>query len=91
MTPPIVHDRREFMIPDHAGRPARMTVTVELHRPMLRWYVVKRTAFPDGVGGVKVRDFVHPSRPFWRAKTAAVHADALMDQVGRSGWGLDCR
>jgi hypothetical protein len=48
-----------------------MLVTYEPRRMGLRWIVVKRTAFPDGLHGVRIRPFEHPTgHRFWTYRAA---------------------
>ena len=68
-------------------------VTFEPRRSGLRWAVIERTVFPNGIMGIPIKPFEHEVRRFWRRSSAATFAaDASVPEcsVCRRGPGNDC-
>lgn len=72
--------RHETTLATSDGKPRRVVVSSEVHLRRLRWYVVRRHAFPDGVAGTTpIRDFTERVGPaFWRYRAAVVFAEKII-------------
>lgn len=49
-------------------------ITFEPRRRGLRWVVVQRSAYPNGLYGVAIKPFEHEVRRFWRRQSAITFA-----------------